>query len=363
MPDLLRVNRYGGVTGSTYALILRRIDGKYWSPGSADFITFTSSRDNFDIPMGVNGHTEYTASYPSIESGTRLDVKYFAQIGAFPDDSVDYLIGGDSGRWDGEKLVQVTDLAEDVVLELAEAAEEWEGSDAQADVLSRASQTSVDALGLGVTGEYGRVVWAPKLRMVDASGEEGIPDMKAILVDTRNYTYDTSTSSFSSLIESIVWSRALIPCPEVPGQSGVGLAMYEADPPANFPVGTYTLMFQTGTGVNNPKRAISQIYWDGTNVIPQEGILATVYGRLRAISAVGAGSSSKTVTITASSGAPIPNAVVFVSSDNRNVNVVAGPAVTDDLGQATFLLNPGTYYAWAHRANVNVVNPKMFSVP
>lgn len=75
----------------------------------------------------------------------------------------------------------------------------------------------------------------------------------------------------------------------------------------------------------------------------------------------GAGSVSHTVTINLD-GSPAPGVKVWVSTDVTGSNVVAGTLFTNNVGQATFLLNPGTYYLWASKAGINFTNPQGFTV-
>ena len=75
----------------------------------------------------------------------------------------------------------------------------------------------------------------------------------------------------------------------------------------------------------------------------------------------GAGAISHTVTISVD-GSPASGVDVWVSSDVTGVNVVAGTLYTNNAGQATFLLDAGTYYLWAQRSGTNFTNPQEFTV-
>lgn len=77
--------------------------------------------------------------------------------------------------------------------------------------------------------------------------------------------------------------------------------------------------------------------------------------------AAGSGSTSETLTITVS-GQPADGVAVWVSTDIGGSNVVAGTLWTDAFGEVTFLLDPGSYYAWKQKAGVNFTNPEAFTV-
>lgn len=76
---------------------------------------------------------------------------------------------------------------------------------------------------------------------------------------------------------------------------------------------------------------------------------------------VGPGSISHTVNIS-SNGQPVDGAAVWISSDAIGANVVAGTLCTDAFGDATFMLDAGTYYLWAQKSGVNFPNPSEFTV-
>lgn len=75
-----------------------------------------------------------------------------------------------------------------------------------------------------------------------------------------------------------------------------------------------------------------------------------------------AGSGSDQVTLTISDGTnAIPDCSIWISSDADGDVVVAGTLVTDDNGQATFLLDAGTtYYLWARKSGVVDVQGQSF---
>lgn len=75
----------------------------------------------------------------------------------------------------------------------------------------------------------------------------------------------------------------------------------------------------------------------------------------------GGGAVEHTVCVTADS-VPVDGAEVWVTSDINGVNIVAGTLNTDASGEATFMLDPGTYYLWSQKAGVNFTNPQAFTV-
>jgi hypothetical protein len=89
----------------------------------------------------------------------------------------------------------------------------------------------------------------------------------------------------------------------------------------------------------------------------QEEILTAI----DASSSAGPGGISKTLTIQVS-GIPVDGAAVWVTTDSDGLNTIAGTLYTNALGQVTFMLEVGTYYAWAQRAGINFTNPTEFTV-
>ena len=77
--------------------------------------------------------------------------------------------------------------------------------------------------------------------------------------------------------------------------------------------------------------------------------------------AVGSGAISHEVTIT-EGGDPSDGAEVWVTTDSSGLNIVAGTLTTDAFGNATFMLDAGTYYLWTQKSGVNFTNPTSFTV-
>lgn len=75
------------------------------------------------------------------------------------------------------------------------------------------------------------------------------------------------------------------------------------------------------------------------------------------------GSGAITHTITVDDGTnPIDGVEVWITTDSAGANVVAGTLTTDTLGEAEFMLDAGTYYAWMQRAGYNFTNPTEITV-
>ena len=82
---------------------------------------------------------------------------------------------------------------------------------------------------------------------------------------------------------------------------------------------------------------------------------------LAAASSGGTGASQVTITVTDGSSNLVADCEVWITSDLGGTTVVAGPLVTDDNGQAEFLLDVGvTYYGWRRKSGVNFTNPVTF---
>ena len=76
---------------------------------------------------------------------------------------------------------------------------------------------------------------------------------------------------------------------------------------------------------------------------------------------VGSGAVSHQITVNAD-GVPQDGVEVWASTDEQGTNVSAGVLVTDAFGNATFLLDAGTYYLWAQKSGYNFPNPTQFTV-
>ena len=77
----------------------------------------------------------------------------------------------------------------------------------------------------------------------------------------------------------------------------------------------------------------------------------------------GAGGISYTVTVTRQDGAtPIEGCAVWVTTDSIGHNIIAGTLYTNASGNATFLLDAGTYYLWRQATGWNFTNPTSFTV-
>jgi len=82
---------------------------------------------------------------------------------------------------------------------------------------------------------------------------------------------------------------------------------------------------------------------------------------LDAIPTTGTGSVSTTINVKVG-GVAVDGAEVRITSDADGNTAVAGPKYTDASGNATFLLDPGTYYAWVQSAGYDFSNPTTVTV-
>jgi hypothetical protein len=80
------------------------------------------------------------------------------------------------------------------------------------------------------------------------------------------------------------------------------------------------------------------------------------------VSEAGIGADEVTITWTnTTTGLPVSDGDVWITSDSAGNNVVAGTLQTNSSGQVTFLLDAGsTYYFWAQKDGVNSVNGQSF---
>ena len=76
---------------------------------------------------------------------------------------------------------------------------------------------------------------------------------------------------------------------------------------------------------------------------------------------VGPGANAVTISVNAS-GLPLPDCAVWISSDALGAQTVAGTLVTNDQGDATFMLDEGlTYYLWARKSGYEPINGEAFT--
>lgn len=75
---------------------------------------------------------------------------------------------------------------------------------------------------------------------------------------------------------------------------------------------------------------------------------------------LGAGSISWTITVDDGSN-PLDGVDVWITTDASGNNLVAR-GLTNALGQVTFMLDAGTYYAWKQLAGYTFTNPQSFEV-
>ena len=77
---------------------------------------------------------------------------------------------------------------------------------------------------------------------------------------------------------------------------------------------------------------------------------------------VGPGALSCTWTQKDDDENPMDNVQIWISTDEAGVNVIAGTLLTDAQGQATFMLDEGTYYVWREKGGYNFTNPQEWGV-
>ena len=85
--------------------------------------------------------------------------------------------------------------------------------------------------------------------------------------------------------------------------------------------------------------------------------------KMKTTTGEGTGSVEIILTQNDSSGNPVPEATLYVTSDLAGQNTVAGPVITDYSGQTpTLKLDPGTYYSWSSHSDYTFTNPKTVTV-
>lgn len=78
--------------------------------------------------------------------------------------------------------------------------------------------------------------------------------------------------------------------------------------------------------------------------------------RVSSLASLGSGATSKTYTLTDDDAQPIPDADIWVTTDEAGSNVIAS-GKTDQNGQVTFYLDSGTVYIWRQKSGWNFDNP------
>jgi hypothetical protein len=80
------------------------------------------------------------------------------------------------------------------------------------------------------------------------------------------------------------------------------------------------------------------------------------------VGGVGSGALSCTWTVKDSLGNPMDNVQVWITTDAKGVNVIAGTLLTNSYGQVTFMLDAGTYYVWREKGGYDFSNPQTWTV-
>lgn len=88
-----------------------------------------------------------------------------------------------------------------------------------------------------------------------------------------------------------------------------------------------------------------------------DAVLTASHGAGAWTDSAGAGSEEFVYTLTDDvTLLPIADALIWVTTDIAGVNIVAS-GYTDNFGQVTYYLDPGTYYLWRKKAGYNFSNP------
>jgi hypothetical protein len=77
----------------------------------------------------------------------------------------------------------------------------------------------------------------------------------------------------------------------------------------------------------------------------------------------GSGGTSWTIQVNTTGAVPVADCRIWITTDSAGANTIAGPVYTDASGQATFMLDSGSYYAWRMKYGVTFTNPQTFTVP
>jgi len=143
--------------------------------------------------------------------------------------------------------------------------------------------------------------------------------------------------------------------------SKVGDAIYYATDARDKALLNYQVLY----GVTTPAGSVSANL-NAVKSTVDTNLNATVSSRLAASAyqtPVGVGAISYTATLyQPGTTTPIVGAEIWVSSNSTGTTVVAGTLSTNSSGQATFMLDAGSYYLWVQAAGWNFTNPQAFVV-
>jgi hypothetical protein len=79
------------------------------------------------------------------------------------------------------------------------------------------------------------------------------------------------------------------------------------------------------------------------------------------VTSTGSGAVEYTFNVIDSGALPLDGVCVWVTTDAAGTNKIAS-TYSNALGEATFYLDPGVYYAWQSLSNYTFVNPTSFTV-
>jgi hypothetical protein len=96
-----------------------------------------------------------------------------------------------------------------------------------------------------------------------------------------------------------------------------------------------------------------EAYPDPTIAVPYEGAIDAIIAPLS-----GSGNILQTVTSQVAGGAPIPNVMVWITSDEAGETLIAGPQYSNELGVTSWMLSSGTYYVWQQKAGYSFTMPQ-----
>ena len=84
--------------------------------------------------------------------------------------------------------------------------------------------------------------------------------------------------------------------------------------------------------------------------------------KISSVGTIGTGTLICTWTQKDDEGNPMDNVQVWITTDEAGSNVIAGSLITDANGEATFMLDAGSYYVWREKGGFNFTNPQTWTV-
>jgi hypothetical protein len=162
----------------------------------------------------------------------------------------------------------------------------------------------------------------------------------------------------------VVSAMATAPVGSVAGAVGSVTGTVKATDQSGNQLATAT---SSGTAATDVKAIVGGLLTStsgiGTTPAEIDAELSAAHGAGPWGPAVGPGAIQVPITVEDTAGNPLPNVLVWITSDVAGADTVAGPLTTGATGQVIFMLAAGTWYVWRQAAGlVFATNPQAITV-